>query len=185
MLNPVPFWRYSGSYEVEAGRNDRRAEGRRALQDRHEKDYLGPSLRDCAARRRVQKAVHAQSSKARPKTEAEIRFPRPCRRRLEWRREVLALASQSLGGEALAHDLRNRQFEAVTVVHLFPIVVAEQLLIDIPKQMERLDTDRGAVQAEFQETPEVLDSIGVDIAVDVLDSVIDDDVVIVVFDRPS
>jgi hypothetical protein len=50
--------------------------------------------------------------------------------------------------------------------------------------MERLDTDIGAVRAEFQETPEVLDSIGVDIAVDVLDSVIDD-VVIVVFGRPS
>jgi len=178
------FQRHGVCYEIEASRNDRRAESSGAFQSRHEDDSFGPSRGAFSSQRRIQKTVGAQSSKTWPKTEAEIRFHRPCRRRLEWRREVFALASQSLGGEALAHDLRNRQFEAVTVVHLFPIVVAEQLLIDIPKQIERLDTDRGAVQAEFQETPEVLDSIGVDIAVDVLDSVIDD-VVIVVFGRPS
>src|SRR5260370_8291160 len=116
--------RYGRANEVEASRNDRRADGTEALRDGHAQDYCRPSCRDIAPRREIQETVHAQSSKAWTKTEAEIRFPRPCRRRLEWRRRVLALTSQRFVGKTLPDYLRNCQLEASTVIKVFPVVVA-------------------------------------------------------------
>jgi hypothetical protein len=179
ILNLFIHWRYGDLYEVEVSGDDRRAGGRKAFQERHEDNCLGSPFRDSAARRRIQTTIEPQSSKARSKTEAETRFPRPCRRRLEWRRRALALAGQSLVGKALTYDLGYRQLEATTVVHSFPIVVAESLLVDIAEQVERLHADVGAVQAAFEQAPEILDCIGVDIAVYVFDGMIDDCVIIV------
>jgi len=180
MLNLPPSWLYGDFYEVAASRLDRRTESPRTLQDRHAEDYCSTSFRNCAPRARIQKTGCAQSSKTRPKTEAEIRFPRFCRRRLEWRRGIFTLASQSLVGKPLAHDLRNRQFEAATIVHLFPVVVAESLFVDISEQVKRLYADVGAVQSALKQAPKVLDSVGVDVSADVFDSMIDDGVIVIV-----
>jgi hypothetical protein len=166
-------------HEVKATRNDRRAEGSSALQCRDENDSFRPSFRDAATRRRIQKASRSQSSKARPKTEAEIRFPRPCRRRLERGRGVI-LAGQRLVGKSFADNLRYRQREPATIIQVLPVVVTESLLVDIPEQMEWLYAHVCAVQAAFQQTPEVLDCVGVDVPIHVFDGVVDY-VVIVVF----
>src|ERR1700687_175141 len=106
MLNLLQVVRYAGSHEVKADGNGRRADGPGALQDCYAEDYFGSAFRDCATRGRIQETVHAQSSKARPKTEAEIRFPRPCRQCLERRRRIPCLASQSLVSKPLADNLR-------------------------------------------------------------------------------
>ena len=47
--------------------------------------------------------------------------------------------------------------------------------------MERLHADVRAVQAAFQEAPEVLHRVGVDVAVHVLDGMVDDGVLVIVF----
>jgi len=47
------------------------------------------------------------------------------------------LSSGLIPSQALADDLRHGQLEAVEVVHLLAVVVAEGLLIEIAEQMER------------------------------------------------
>jgi hypothetical protein len=61
------------------------------------------------------------------------------------------------------------------------VVVAKCLFIDIPEQVEGADTNVGAMQTTLQETPEVLNRVGVDIAVHILHGVVDDGVLILVF----
>jgi len=61
------------------------------------------------------------------------------------------------------------------------LFVAERLLVDVAAQVVGLDADVGPVQAALQERPEVLHGVGVDVAVGVLDGVIDDGVLIVGF----
>lgn len=61
------------------------------------------------------------------------------------------------------------------------IVVAKGLLIEIAEQVKRLHADVGAVQTALKQTPEVLHRVRVDIAVNVLDGVIDDRMAVVSF----
>jgi hypothetical protein len=172
MLNLAPHWRHRNRHEVETTGNGRRTDSFSTLQDRYAENTWGSPCRDCAPRGRIQETVHAQSSKTWPKTEAEIRlFPRPCRRRLELGREVV-FADQSLVGQTLPDYLRDRQLETTTIIKVFPVVATKHLLVDIPKEMERLDADVGAVQATFQEAPEILDSICVDVAADVFERMV-------------
>jgi hypothetical protein len=170
--HPIPA--ICGAHEVEADGNDRRAECSRALQNRHEGNPFGASFRNCAARTGIQETVHAQSSKARPKTEAEILFPRLCRRCLEWRRGVFALASQCFVGKALTHDLRYRHPEAVVVVHILTVVVTERLFVQVAKQVERLDADVGSFQAALKQRPKIFDAVGMYVSANVLFGMIDD-----------
>ena len=50
------------------------------------------------------------------------------------------------------------------IVHVFPVVVAETLLIQIPEQVEGLHGNVGSVQAALEQRPEILQAVGVDIA---------------------
>jgi hypothetical protein len=61
------------------------------------------------------------------------------------------------------------------------VVVAKCLFIDIPEQVEGLDTNVGAMQTTLQETPEVLHRVGVDVSVNILYGVVNDGVLIIVF----
>ena len=93
---------------------------------------------------------------------------------------VVVLSGQARVSEPLPDDLRYDKTEAARVVKLFPIVIAEGLLVQVAKQMERLDADIGAVQPALQEAPEVLHAVSVDIAVDVFYRVIDDRVIVII-----
>ena len=91
---------------------------------------------------------------------------------------ICLLTDQLLIGEALSGDLGHGQREAVQIVDgvAFPaaIVEAEHLLIEVAEEMEGFDADVGSVDAALEAGPEVLDSVGVNIAIDVLLGVIDD-----------
>jgi hypothetical protein len=62
----------------------------------------------------------------------------------------------------------------VFVVHGLTIIEAECLLIDVPEQVERFDAHLGAVRASLQQAPEILHSIGVDVAVNILHQMVHD-----------
>src|SRR5208283_1792568 len=89
-------------------------------------------------------------------------FPRPCRLVVRRRSH---LASQLLVSNVPSDDLFHGGSEALTVVHVFPVVVAESLLVKITEQVEGLDADVGSVQAALLETPKVLHRVGMHVAV--------------------
>ncbi len=64
-------------------------------------------------------------------------------------------------------------------VRRFAIVEPERLFVQIAEQTERLDADVGSMKTALQQTPEVLHTIGVDVAVHVFDRVIDNGVLVV------
>ena len=57
--------------------------------------------------------------------------------------------------------------ETKSIVSQFSIVIAEYLLVQIPKEMERLHADIGALQLPLEQAPEVFHSVGVDLPVNV------------------
>lgn len=90
---------------------------------------------------RTSQARRAESKQARTKTETKgygaFRFGPRKRRLLVDFRFFAVLASDFCPSQTLADDLRNRKAKPVPVVHVLPVVVAEGLLIQIAKQMER------------------------------------------------
>jgi hypothetical protein len=86
----------------------------------------------------------------------------------------LIFASESLPCEATAYDLTAHEREALGISQFAP-VIAEGLFIQIPEQMERLNTDVGPVQLPFNETPKVFHRVRVNIAVRVLNRMVHDD----------
>jgi hypothetical protein len=81
------------------------------------------------------------------------------------------LASEINPRQTLAHDLPHCQVEALTIVHILPIVIAERLLVQIPEQMERLDANVGSLESPLDQTPKVLKPVRVNASTDVLDRV--------------
>jgi hypothetical protein len=71
-----------------------------------------------------------------------LRFPRPSRF-LEGFFCSRLLPGQFIVGEALAYDLAHGNDEAISVVHVLPVVVAKCLLVDVAKQVERLHGNIG------------------------------------------
>ena len=69
------------------------------------------------------------------------------------------LADEFLVGKALADDLRDYEAETVAVIQLFPVVVPKRLLIQVTKQVERLNTHVGAVEPALQQAPKGFESI--------------------------
>ena len=56
----------------------------------------------------------------------------------------------------------------------FAEVVAEHLFVKIAEQMERLDADVGSFQSALEEAPEVFESVGVNLSVNVLFGMVND-----------
>jgi hypothetical protein len=76
--------------------------------------------------------------------------------------------------QALANDLGSQSVEAVTVSPADPMVESEGLLIQIAEQMERLDTDVRGTKPALQKAPELLNTVSVDVPLQVGLSVIDE-----------
>jgi hypothetical protein len=119
-------------------------------------------------RTRVQKKGRAQPSKARPKTEAEIRFPRPCRLERFGLFFDLRFADQRIEGKAFSNDLANQKTESVCVSDGQAVVVPKGLFVNIAEQVKGFDADISTLQAALQETPEVLTIVGVNLPINVM-----------------
>jgi|ERR1700687_1132377 len=57
--------------------------------------------------------------------------------------------------------------EAKSIMFQRPEVVAEHLFIEIPEQVKRLDANVGALQSALEQTPEVFESVSVNLSVNV------------------
>ena len=80
--------------------------------------------------------------------------------------------------QALATNRANHDREPLRIVHA-AVAESARLFVDVPEQVERFHADVGSVERPLQKTPEVLHPVGMDVSVRVLDSVIDDGVLIV------
>lgn len=78
---------------------------------------------------------------------------------------MLRFPSQLGIGEAFPKDLPHRIGKAVLIVHRPAIVEAKRLFIDVPKQVIRFNADIGAAEGAFQETPEILHTVCMNVAV--------------------
>jgi hypothetical protein len=159
-------------------RMHRRAGSVQAFRRRSKTDSFCASLHTCAPRTRIQKEIDGESESARPKAEGQAlglgpRFPR---HGLIDGSRFSNLAGEFRIGQPLANNLADANIE--TLCHL-PIVEAKCLFIDVAKQVERLYADVGSMQATFQETPEVFHHVGMNVTVCVLDSMVDNCVLIV------
>src|SRR5712691_8183741 len=98
-----------------------------------------------------------------------LRLPRPCLA-FEMAPSIggCLLASENIPSEPLAHDLADGDIETLPVIHL-AVVEPEALFVQIPEQVEGFDANVRAVKATLYETPEVLQAVRVDLAVNVLD----------------
>lgn len=134
----------------------------------------GPQSDNCRAARCTSRTIGRESAQAgtEAKVCAETRRPRPWRRLVPVRR--MAEPDQVLVGQPTSHDAVDRKAEAVGVVHVDPVIVAERLFVQIPEQVERLDADIRAAQPALQQRPVVLQAVRVDFAVHVGDRMVND-----------
>lgn len=72
----------------------------------------------------------------------------------------------------MTKDVRHGNFETFFVAHLGTVVVAERLFVEVAKEMERFHTNVGSANTTLEKRPEVLKAVGVNAAVDILDSMI-------------
>lgn len=101
-------------------------------------------------------------------------MPRPC---LRVAHGVCSLARQFGVGEALAANLRHEQGEAVRVrqfvVFRRTVVVTKHLFAEVLVKMKRLNRYIRSAQRPLQETPEVIESLSVNLSVYVFLRVVD------------
>jgi hypothetical protein len=76
-------------------------------------------------------------------------------------------------GQTLPNNARSEFAEAVTVIHILPIVEPKSLFIDVAEQVEGLNANVGSTETALQETPEVFHAVRVNISANVFLSVID------------
>lgn len=131
-------------------------------------------IRNPSARSRIPQARRSEPAKARAEAKdyKAFRFPRFKRPNLETRR-FSHLAGKLCVGEFLPNDLLYRLLETTVIVHVLSIVVTEHLLIQVAEQVERLHANVGSAKAALQETPEILQSVSVDLTVNVGNGMVD------------
>src|SRR6266404_111418 len=78
-----------------------------------------------------------------------------------------ALASQLFVGEATTSDMRHHTMKALVIMRRLTIVVAEYLLVQVTKHMERFDRNVRALQSALEQAPEVFESICVDLPLNI------------------
>lgn len=76
--------------------------------------------------------------------------------------------------QTLANDSRTKRVEAVTISHTLSVIEPKGLLIHVAEQMERFDTYVGAAQSALQEAPEVLQTVCMNVSLDVGFGVVDE-----------
>src|SRR5437867_1791174 len=85
-----------------------------------------------------------EPAQARTQTEEYYRFRWPrCWRQLEV--VFLPLSDKLFVGNPSAYHLFDYRIEPICIHHLFAVVVAERLLVQITEEMERLDADVGSL----------------------------------------
>ena len=152
----------------------RRAGSIPAIRRKHSADSIRPALHYCAPRTCLQEEISGESKSQRTKTKGQSlglgpRFPR---HGLVDGFRFIQLTGEFRIGQPFADDLTDTDIESLRIGHL-AVVEPKRLLIDIAKQVEWLDTDVGSVQLPLNERPEVLHAVSVDVAIRVLDRVID------------
>ena len=80
---------------------------------------------------------------------------------------VRSFASQLLVSEATASDMRHYAMKTITIMRQMPIVVAEYLLVQIAKHMERLNRNVRTFQSALEKAPEVFQSVCVNLPINV------------------
>ncbi len=152
----------------------------RRLYESRRSRTISSSLGNSKASCRTQGRGREESSSAWAETKAASRtyfprFKRPALKRFRWRR--CWLTSDFRVGQTLPHDLRYCEIETVTIVHWTvlssTIVETPRLLIQVAKQMERLDAHISSSDTALQEAPEVFESVGVNASVNVAFGVVD------------
>ena len=152
-----------------------------ALRDGHEARSRRTPRGDSTPDRSGARGVGPQAGSSRADAEEEARRPRPCR--LEsfgsLGTRFSPLPDELLPSQPSPHNLTHGGNEAVTVVQqcavcILAVIETERLLIDIAKQVERLDRNVGSAQRSLQQTPEVLNAIAMNLSVDVFDGVVHD-----------
>jgi hypothetical protein len=139
---------------------------------------LGAAFYFEASRNDLSKTQGCESKSSWAKTKGQaIRFPRPWRAYLEDFNVVklfFCYADQIFVHKALTNNLGYSKIESVPISHVLPIVVAKCLFINVPEQVERLNANVGASETPLQETPEVLQPVGMNLPINVRLGVIDD-----------
>src|SRR5260370_25763249 len=79
-----------------------------------------------------------------------------------------ALASQLLVSEATTRDMRHNTMKAFAIMRSLAIVVAEHLFVQIAEHVKRLNRNVRAFQPALEQAPEVFQSVGMDLAINVL-----------------
>jgi hypothetical protein len=97
-------------------------------------------------------------------------LPRRCRGLVG---EGCRLAGQVAVGQTPTSDLAKNLLEAVAVA-LVSGVESKGLLVRVPEQVEGLNADVSALEGPLEQAPEVLDPVGVNVALNVADRVVND-----------
>src|ERR1700733_2092645 len=100
-----------------------------------------------------------------------VRFPRPCLL-AGFRFCLLPTSDQGFVSQPFSGKLSEYHLEPSVIVGVLPVVKAERLFVNVAEQVIGFHTDVGAVDSAFQETPEVLHAIGMDVLTNVLNRVI-------------
>ncbi len=95
-----------------------------------------------------------------------------CERSFDPHESSVVLGSESAIGEPLARGCGQYVTKSGRVIDL-PLIVSEHLLVDVAIQMNRGDGHVSTFQRPLQQTPEVLQAIGVDLTDDVFINVVD------------
>jgi hypothetical protein len=86
---------------------------------------------------------------------------------------VLGFSGKTSMRQPLPGDRPHYDCESLSIAKL-AMVESKRLLIDVSKQIERLDADVGSVQTTLKQAPEVLQSIGVHLAIHITLGMVDD-----------
>jgi hypothetical protein len=153
----------------------RRARGVPPIRRRYAPDSFRSAFNAGTPRTCLQKEVLGEPKSKRPQAKGQApglgpRFPR---HGLVDRFRFVCLTGEFRVGQPLTDDLADADVESLRVSHL-PIVESERLLIDVAEQMERFHADVSSVQLALNETPEVLHAVSVNVAIRVLDGMIND-----------
>src|SRR5437016_5026651 len=84
-----------------------------------------------------------------------------------------SLTGQLIEREALADNLTDSQIESVLVIEAQAVIAPKSLLIQITEQVEGLDRNVCTVNAPFEETPEIFQSVRVNLTANVFHRVVD------------
>ena len=86
----------------------------------------------------------------------------------------LRLANQLVECEALTDDLADSQVETILVLESHAVIITEGLFVQIAEKVERLNRNIRAVNTTFQEAPEILKLVRMDLPAHILYGVVHD-----------